>query len=128
MLKRAYNSLSLSGEQRPQLCIERGGLTILAVDVIFSRPQHENSLKLQPVLRTSCKEAHRYCIKSNQIKSLLLSHHHSISALVSEILESVLQTVQKKTTTIYIWTEHTWTVQKTMCKKSTYIYSVHSVL
>ncbi len=35
-------------------------------------------------------------IKSNQIKSLLLSHHHSTSALVSEILTSVLQTVQKK--------------------------------
>ncbi len=38
-------------------------------------------------------------IKSNQIKSLLLSHHHSTSALVSEILMSVIQTVQKKTTT-----------------------------
>ncbi len=35
-------------------------------------------------------------IKSNQIKSLLLSHHHSTSALVSEIIMSVLQTVQKK--------------------------------
>ncbi len=34
-------------------------------------------------------------LKSNQIKSLLLSHHHSTSALVSEILKSVLQTVQK---------------------------------
>ncbi len=34
--------------------------------------------------------------KSNQIKSLLLSHHHSTSALVSEIVMSVLQTVQKK--------------------------------
>ncbi len=34
--------------------------------------------------------------KSNQIKSLLLSHHHGTSALVSEILMSVLQTVQKK--------------------------------
>ncbi len=34
-------------------------------------------------------------LKSNQIKSLLLSHHHSTSALVSEILMSVLQTVQK---------------------------------
>ncbi len=34
-------------------------------------------------------------MKSNQIKSLLLSHHHSTSALVSEILMSVLQTVQK---------------------------------
>ncbi len=32
---------------------------------------------------------------SNKIKSLLLSHHHSTSALVSEILTSVLQTVQK---------------------------------
>ncbi len=32
---------------------------------------------------------------ANQIKSLLLSHHHSTSALVSEILTSVLQTVQK---------------------------------
>ncbi len=31
----------------------------------------------------------------DQIKSLLLSHHHSTSALVSEILMSVLQTVQK---------------------------------
>ncbi len=30
-----------------------------------------------------------------QIKSLLLSHHHSTSALVSEILMSVLQKVQK---------------------------------
>ncbi len=35
---------------------------------------------------------------SNQIKSLLLSHHHSTCALVSEILESVLQTVQKQFT------------------------------
>ncbi len=36
--------------------------------------------------------------KSNQIKSLLLSHHHSTCALVSEILESMLQTVQKQFT------------------------------
>ncbi len=35
-------------------------------------------------------------LTSNQIKSLLLSHHRSTSALVSEILTSVLQTVQKK--------------------------------
>ncbi len=48
--------------------------------------------------------------KSNQIKSLLLSHHHSTSALVSEILESVLQTVQKKkqfTYRQYIFTDCT---------------------
>ncbi len=55
---------------------------------------------------------------SNQIKSLLLSHHHSTSALVSEILMSVLQTVQKNNRqftygqtvqknkqTIYLWTD-----------------------
>ncbi len=35
-------------------------------------------------------------VESNQIKSLLLSHHHSTCALVSEILESMLQTVQKQ--------------------------------
>ncbi len=40
-----------------------------------------------------CLSHHRTL--SNQIKSLLLSHHHSTSALVSEILMSVLQTVQK---------------------------------
>ncbi len=34
-------------------------------------------------------------VSTFQIKSLLLSHHHSTSALVSEILMSVLQTVQK---------------------------------
>ncbi len=33
--------------------------------------------------------------KIGYFKSLLLSHHHSTSALVSEILMSVLQTVQK---------------------------------
>ncbi len=41
-------------------------------------------------------------IKSNQIKSLLLSHHHSTSALVSEILMSVLQTVQKTTDNLHM--------------------------
>ncbi len=47
------------------------------------------------MLTRDCEHA---CIhfKSNQIKSLLLSHHHSTSALVSEILTSMLQTVQKK--------------------------------
>ncbi len=74
--------------------------------------------------------------KSNQIKSLLLSHHHSTSALVSEILMSVLQTVQKnnrqftygqtvqkKQQTIYIWTDSAknctgaFTVLQTVQKK-----------
>ncbi len=94
-----------------------------------------------------------YQIKSNQIKSLLLSHHHSTSALVSEILMSVLQTVQKKnnnnslhmdrqckktnnlhmdrqckkTTAIYIWTVHIYRLYRRQCAKYTYIYSVHIV-
>ncbi len=47
-----------------------------------------------------------YFFDINQIKSLLLSHHHSTCALVSEILESVLQTVQKQFTyTQYILTD-----------------------
>ncbi len=69
-------------------------------------------------------------------KSLLLSHHHSTSALVSEILMSVLQTVQKnnrqftygqtvqkKQQTIYIWTDSAknctgaFTVLQTVQKK-----------
>ncbi len=92
--------------------------------------------------------------KSNQIKSLLLSHHHSTSALVSEILMSVLQTVQKNnrqftygqtvqktalehlqcsrqckktTTAIYIWTVHIYRLYRRQCAKYTYIYSVHIV-
>ncbi len=52
--------------------------------------------------------------KSNQIKSLLLSHHHSTSALVSEILMSVLQTVQKKQQTIYLWTDSAKKKKKTI--------------
>ncbi len=65
----------------------------------------------------------------SQIKSLLLSHHHSTSALVSEILTSVLQTVQKKikNTTIYIWTVHIYRLYRRQCAKYTYIYSVHTV-
>ncbi len=65
-------------------------------------------------------------IKSNQIKSLLLSHHHSTSALVSEILSSVLQIVQK-IYIIYIWTVHIYRLYRRQCAKYTYIYSVHTV-
>ncbi len=64
-----------------------------------------------------------YVLISNQIKSLLLSHHHSTSALVSEILMSVLQTVQKNNRQF----TYGQTVQKTtdklpmdrQCKKTT---------
>ncbi len=67
-------------------------------------------------------------INLNQIKSLLLSHHHSTSALVSEILMSVLQTVQKKQQTIYIWTDSAkklhWSIYSApdSAKKTTTIY------
>ncbi len=78
-----------------------------------------------------------------------MSHHHSTSALVSEILMSMLQTVQKKQQqqAIYIWTDsakkkkktftYGQTVQKTalehlqcsrQCKKNKktiYIWTVH---
>ncbi len=63
--------------------------------------------------------------KSNQIKSLLLSHHLNTSALVSEILTNVLQTVQKKKN--YIWTVHIYRLYRRQCAKYTYIYSVHTV-
>ncbi len=43
------------------------------------------------------------------IKSLLLSHHHSTSALVSEILTSVLQTVQKNKTQQFIYGQYIFT-------------------
>ncbi len=68
-----------------------------------------------------------YGLLSNQIKSLLLSHHHSTSALVSEILTSVLQTVQKKKK-LHMDSTYLQTVQKTMCKIHIHILSTHSVL
>ncbi len=68
-----------------------------------------------------------HALKSNQIKSLLLSHHHSTSALVSEILMSVLQTVQKNKKNTYIWTVHIYRLYRRQCAKYTYIYSVHIV-
>ncbi len=64
--------------------------------------------------------------KKCHIKSLLLSHHHSTSALVSEILTSMLQTVQKNKT-IYIWTVRIYRLYRRQCAKYTYIYSVHTV-
>ncbi len=65
-------------------------------------------------------------LNSNQIKikSLLLSHHHSTCALVSEFLESVLQRVQKQFTyRQYILTD----LYSRQYSEYTYIYSVHTV-
>ncbi len=67
-----------------------------------------------------------YRIKSNQIKSLLLSHHHSTSALVSGILTSVLQTVQKNT---YIYSVHTVYYKDVLSYQYTlYTVCTHSTL
>ncbi len=64
--------------------------------------------------------------RKDQIKSLLLSHHHSTSALVSKILKRLLQTVQKnKNKTIYILTDRT---EDNVQKKHIHILSTHSVL
>ncbi len=63
-------------------------------------------------------------IKSNQITFIVTSPQHK--CLVSEILTSVLQTVQKKKK-IYIWTVHIYRLYRRQCAKYTYIYSVHTV-
>ncbi len=81
----------------------------------------------------------------SQIKSLLLSHHHSTCALMSEILESVLHTVPKQLTyrqyhylqtyTDNVQYTHTYT-QYTQCTvRHTYSYQytlytvcIHSTL
>ncbi len=82
--------------------------------------------KQRPPRKATGSPVHSHNIPiSNEIKSLLLSQHHSTSALVSEILMSVLQTVQK--TTIYIWTVHIYRLYRRQCAKYTYIYSVHIV-
>ncbi len=80
-------------------------------------------------------------IKSIKSNHFLLSHHHSTSALVSEILTSVLQTVQKKqqfTYGQYMFTDctednvqntHTYT-QYTQCTIKTYLvinYTLYTV-
>ncbi len=76
---------------------------------------------LQSKLAVNCNNQ----IKSNH-KSLLLSYHHSTCALVSEILESVLQTVQKQFTyRQYILTDLS---RKTMCRIHIHVLSTNSVL
>ncbi len=61
---------------------------------------------------SKCSEQMKSPIRFRSInQSLLLSHHHSTCALVSEILESVLQTVQKQ----FTYRQYLPT-QKTMCR------------
>ncbi len=64
---------------------------------------------------------------TSQIKSLLLSHHHPTSAMVSEILESVLQTVQKNNLHIDSTYLQTYT-EENLQKKHIHILSTHGVL
>ncbi len=68
-----------------------------------------------------------FMVTIDQIKSLLLSHHQSTSALVSEILTSVLQTVQKNNN-LHMESTYLQTVQKTMCKIHIHVLRTHSVL
>ncbi len=71
--------------------------------------------------RTQTELLRRKCI-IQFVKSLLLSHHSC--AVVSEILESVLQTVQKQFTyRQYILTD----LHRRQCAEYTYMYSVHTV-
>ncbi len=69
-------------------------------------------------------------IESNQIKSLLLSHHHIICALLSEILESVLQTVQKQ----FTYSQYTQcTIRQTLqlytlCTHSTFCTHINTII
>ncbi len=60
---------------------------------------------------------------SNQIKSLLLSHHHSTCALVSEILESVLQTVQKQ----FTYRQYSYMVSGIYYIRLSHLYSCFSL-
>ncbi len=55
----------------------------------------------------------------NHSITFVLSHHHSTSALVSEILTSMLQTVQKNNNNLHMDSMYLQTVQK---------ISTHSVL
>ncbi len=100
-------------------------------EIISLSPLKPTSCRSSRSLRNACIEVgemREICqIKSNQIKSLLLSHHHSTSALVSEILTSVLQTVQENNH-LHMDSTYLQTVQKTMCKIHIHILSTHSVL
>ncbi len=68
-------------------------------------------------------DKYNYIFKSNQITFIITKKW--TSALLSEILESVLQTVQKKQFTYrqYLLTDCT----EDNVQKNTYIYSVHTV-
>ncbi len=57
---------------------------------------------------------------TSQIKSLLLSHHHTTSAMVSKILESVLQTVQQNNLHIDSTYLQTYTEENLQKKAHTY--------
>ncbi len=123
---------------------------------VLLKAQRKSSLLLAyiEIFRFFFTNPHFVLLILNQIKSLLLSHHHSTSALVSEILMSVLQTVQKNNrqftygqtvqknnrqftygqtvqksnSNLHMDSTYLQTVQKTMCKIHIHILSTHSVL
>ncbi len=76
-------------------CTVPGGLARASQAVSLAPEDYQTRLRDSVRPASPQVQGHSVHLKSNQIKSLLLSHHHSTSALVSEILMSVLQTVQK---------------------------------
>ncbi len=114
--------------------LHRSGLYGSVVKLNLSEDKRKHIWNFQKVPKgPSDSEKQDYLVWSSiisnqiKIKSLLLSHHHSTSALVSEILTSVFLTVQKK---FFLHMDSTYlqTVQKTMCKIHIHILSTHSVL
>ncbi len=91
--------------------------------VCFSQ-QQEFQDEIEQLKHGSCgvkKESSIYRFKSNQIKSLLLSHHHSTSAL-----ERAPDSAKKQN--LHIDSTYLQTVQKTMCKIHIHILNTHSEL
>ncbi len=94
---------------------------IIINDFLSSRLAYSFAIVILNWNKSVCNYGdHKIKIKSNQIKSLLLSHHHSTSALVSEILMSVLQTVQKNNRKF----TYGQTVQKKQQQQFTYGHTV----
>ncbi len=110
-------SLRSASERRLVVPSQRGSKS-LSRTFSFTIPGWWNDLRTPMGSLSIFKQQLKIHLFQLKIKSLLLSHHHSTSALVSEILMSVLQTVQKnnrqftygqtvqkKQQTIYIWTD-----------------------
>ncbi len=108
------------------MCLRVGPFSCLKTYVGFPKSPSHTQLPIQDKIITLMHINNRFtdifmiknaAMESNQITNhFLLSHHHSTSALVSEILMSVLQTVQKNNRQF----TYGQTVQKKNNKQFTY--------